>query len=97
MMEQTESRTSQPLVSAGKTEVPPGYAEAVKNPATWNEQVGEILARMVDERGGRWTVMSGLLGNRKRMRESVDVSDKSETFEIRWYHVRFKSKAVSSS
>jgi hypothetical protein len=28
----------------------------------------------------------------KRMQESVDVPDKSETFEIRWCHVRSKLK-----
>jgi hypothetical protein len=51
------------LISAGKTEVPPVYAEAVRTSATWNEQLDEILVRMVDDRGGRWKVRSGLLGD----------------------------------
>jgi hypothetical protein len=50
---QAEGRTIQPLISAGKTEVPPEYAEAVRTPTTWNEQLDEILARMVDQRGRR--------------------------------------------
>jgi hypothetical protein len=36
MMEQAEGRTIQPLISAGKTEVPPEYAEAVTVLARWN-------------------------------------------------------------
>jgi hypothetical protein len=43
--------------------MPPGYAEAVRTPTTWNEQLDEILVRMVDERGRRWTVISGLPGD----------------------------------
>jgi hypothetical protein len=31
--------------------VPTGCAEAVRTPATWNEQLDEILVRVVDERG----------------------------------------------
>jgi hypothetical protein len=61
MTEQAESRQIQPLISAGKTEVPPGYAEAVRIPVTWNEQLDEILGRMIDERGRRQKVTSGLL------------------------------------
>jgi hypothetical protein len=60
MMEQAEGRTIQPLISAGKTEVPPGYAEAMRTPGTWNEQLDEILVQMVDERGRRCKVISGL-------------------------------------
>jgi hypothetical protein len=63
MMEQVEARAIQPLISAGKTEVPPGYAEAVRTPATWNEPLNEILVRMVDETGRRWNVISGLPGD----------------------------------
>jgi hypothetical protein len=59
MMEQADGRTIQPLTSAGKTAVPPGHAEVVRTPTIWNEQVDEILARMVDERGRRWNIMSG--------------------------------------
>jgi hypothetical protein len=59
--EQAEGRTIQPLISAGKTEVPPGYAEVVRTPATWNEQFDEILVWMVNERERRWRVISGLL------------------------------------
>jgi hypothetical protein len=58
-----EDRMTQPLISAGKTEVPPEYAEVVKTPATWNEQLDEILVRMVDERGRRYKVISGRLGD----------------------------------
>jgi hypothetical protein len=61
MTEQPENRPIQPLISAGKTKVPPGYAEAVRTPVTWNEQLDEILVRMVDERGRRQKVISGLL------------------------------------
>jgi hypothetical protein len=61
MMEQAEDRMIQPLISAGKTEMPLGYAEAVRTPTTWNEQLDEILVWMVDERGRRWKVISGLL------------------------------------
>jgi hypothetical protein len=50
MMQQTEGRTIQPLISAGKTEMPPGYVEAVRTPATWNGQLDELLVRVVDER-----------------------------------------------
>jgi hypothetical protein len=62
-MEQREGRTIQPLISAGKTEVPPGYAEAMRTPATWNEQLDEILVWKVDEKGRRWKVISRLLGD----------------------------------
>jgi hypothetical protein len=48
-----KGRPIQPLISAGETEVPSGYAEAVRTPATWNEQFDEILVRMADEREKR--------------------------------------------
>jgi hypothetical protein len=51
------------IFSAGKSEVPPGYAGVVRTPTTWNEQLDEILVRMIDERGRRWKVISGLLGD----------------------------------
>jgi hypothetical protein len=91
MMEQAEAHTVRPLISAGKTEVPPGYAEALRTPATWNEQLDEILVRMVDERGEMESYMwtPGRL-YRKRMQESVDVPHKSKMFEIRWCHIRSK-------
>jgi hypothetical protein len=60
--EQTEGRTTQPLISARKTEVL-GYPEAVRTPAACNEQLDEILVRIVDERGRRWKVISGPLGD----------------------------------
>jgi hypothetical protein len=62
-LEEAEGRMIQPLISAGKTEVRPGYAEAVRIPATWNKQLDDILVRMVDERARRWNAISGLLGN----------------------------------
>jgi hypothetical protein len=63
MTKQAESRTIQPLISAGKTNVPPGYVEAVRSPATCNEQFDEISVRVVDARGRRWKVISGLRGD----------------------------------
>jgi hypothetical protein len=63
MMEEAESRPIQPPLSAGKSDVPLEYAEAVRSPATWNEQLDEILVRMVDERGRRWRDTSGFLGD----------------------------------
>jgi hypothetical protein len=62
-MEQVEGRTIQPLISNRKTEVPPGYVEAVRTPGTWNEQRDDILVRTADERGRRWKVISRLLGD----------------------------------
>jgi hypothetical protein len=44
-MEQAEGCTIQPLISAGKTEVPPEYAEATRTRTTWNEQLDEIFVR----------------------------------------------------
>jgi hypothetical protein len=61
MMEQAEGCTIQPLISAGKTEVSLGYAEALRIPAIWNEQLDGIFVRMVDERRRRWKGISGFL------------------------------------
>jgi hypothetical protein len=43
--------------------VPPGNAEVVRSPVTWSEQLDEILVRMVKEKGRRWKVIFGLLGD----------------------------------
>jgi hypothetical protein len=63
MMDQAKGRTIQPLISEGKTEVPPAYAEPVRTPTTRNEQLDEILVGMVDERGTRWKIISRLMGD----------------------------------
>jgi hypothetical protein len=43
--------------------VVPGYAEAMRTLAIWNERLDEVLVRIVDERGRRWKITPGLLGD----------------------------------
>jgi transposase len=63
MVGEAEGRTIQPLISAGKTEVPPGYADALRSPAIWDENSDRTLRRMVAEIGTKWKTISRVLGD----------------------------------
>jgi hypothetical protein len=63
MVKEAEGRTIQPLISAGKTDVPPGYAAAMRTPVTWDERSDEALKALVGERGRKWKLISGMLGD----------------------------------
>jgi hypothetical protein len=58
MMHEAEERTIQPLISAGKTTVPPGYATAVRTAPVWNDADDERLLRLVAENGWKWRLIS---------------------------------------
>jgi hypothetical protein len=58
MMGQAQGRTIQPLISAGKTEVPPGCAEAMRPGMTWDEGSDALLEQLVRDRGRKWKEIS---------------------------------------
>jgi hypothetical protein len=63
MMRKAEGDTIQPLISAGKTQVPPGYAAGLKTPPTWNEQIDAVLEEFVERRGRKWKEISTSMGH----------------------------------
>jgi hypothetical protein len=58
MVRETEGQTIQPLISAGKTTVPPGYATAIRTPPVWNDADDEQLLKIVAENGRKWRLIS---------------------------------------
>jgi hypothetical protein len=59
---EAEGQTIQPLISAGKTTVSPGYATAVRTPFKWMDDSENHLRRLVAERGSSWKRTSKTLG-----------------------------------
>jgi hypothetical protein len=53
MVREAEGRTIQPLISTGKTTVPPSYATAIRTPPVWNDADDERLLKLVAENGGK--------------------------------------------
>jgi hypothetical protein len=49
-------------MSAGKTQVPPGYAAALTTPLTWNEETDAVLEELVETRGRKWKGISTIMG-----------------------------------
>jgi hypothetical protein len=62
LVAEAEGRTIQPLISAGKTTVPPGYAAGVRAPPKWTDDSENHLRRLVVEHGRSWKQISRTLG-----------------------------------
>jgi hypothetical protein len=56
MVQAAERRTIQPLISAGQTTVPHGYAMAIRTPPVWNDN--ERLLSLVAQNGRKWRLIS---------------------------------------
>jgi hypothetical protein len=46
-----------PLISAGKTQIPPGYAVAIRVPAEWDNASDALLESLVQRIERRWKVI----------------------------------------
>jgi hypothetical protein len=53
MLKDVESRRIQPLISAGKIIVPPGYASVMRTPVTWDGSTDQLLNDLVNSHGKR--------------------------------------------
>jgi hypothetical protein len=62
MVEEDEGWAIHPLISAGKTEVPPGYAAAMRTPPKWDNTIDAHLRRLIGEYGPKWKLISKNLG-----------------------------------
>jgi hypothetical protein len=58
MVREAEGRTIQPLISAGKTQVPPGYAMAIRVPAEWDNASDALLESLVQRIERRWKIIA---------------------------------------
>jgi hypothetical protein len=63
MMREAEGRTIQPLISAGKTQVPPGYTAGLRTPPIWNAPLDADLEEFVERRGRKWKEISTIIGD----------------------------------
>jgi hypothetical protein len=54
MLEKPEGRTTQPLISAGKTEAPAGHTAAVRIPPKRNDATEDLFRQTVAEKWRRW-------------------------------------------
>jgi hypothetical protein len=61
MVREAEGGTIQPLISAGKTQVPPEYATAIQVPAEWDHASDALLKSLVQRIGRRWKVISTMM------------------------------------
>jgi hypothetical protein len=58
MVREADRRTIQPLISSGKTTVPPGCAMEIRTPPVWNDADDERLLKLVAENGRKWRLIS---------------------------------------
>jgi hypothetical protein len=63
MVREAEDRTVQPLISAGKTQVPLGYATVIRVPAEWNSASEALLESLVQRIGRRGKVIARMMTN----------------------------------
>jgi hypothetical protein len=57
MVGDARGRTIQPLVSAGKTQVPPGYADESETRPQWDAAADSHLEALVAQHGPKWRVI----------------------------------------
>jgi hypothetical protein len=50
-----------PLISAGKTQVPPGCATAIRVPEEWGSASDTLLESLVQRFGRRWKVITTMM------------------------------------
>jgi hypothetical protein len=58
-----EGRTIRPLISAGKTQVPPGYATAIRVPAEWDNASHALLESLVQRIRRMWKVIATMMSD----------------------------------
>jgi hypothetical protein len=58
MLKDAQGRTIRPLISAGKTIVPPGYASVMRTPISWDDGADKLLIELMEHYGRRWKLIS---------------------------------------
>jgi hypothetical protein len=63
MLKDAQGRTIQPLISAGRTIVPPEYASRMRIPITWDDDADQFLIELVERYGRRCKLISQQVNN----------------------------------
>jgi hypothetical protein len=61
MVREVEGRTVQPLISAGKAQIPPRYVTAIRVPAEWDHASDALLESLVQRIRRRWKVIATVM------------------------------------